>query len=131
VRALRRYWGWALLVLAIGAVVNNWFGPPAVMLLSGLCLFYFTFQAPMWCAVTNRDGTRCRENANGFLMGCHRRQHKWQKFKLTFVSKYWRDFGSMLRRDPLEGIKAITTLLGFAGGLITLAVALAKSSISA
>jgi hypothetical protein len=75
-RVLRLYWGWAVLAPVIGAVVNGWLGPPAVLFLSSLCLFYFLFQAPTWCMVKNRDGTLCRHNAKGIFLGCHLRQHK-------------------------------------------------------
>jgi len=130
VRALRRYWGYAVLVLVIAAIANNWLGPPALMILSGLCILYFMFQAPTWCAVTNRDGTHCRENANGLFLGCWRRQHKWQKLKLTFINDYWRNFGSLLKKEPMEGLKTITTLLGLLGGVITLTVAMIKSGVT-
>jgi hypothetical protein len=45
-----------LLFVTIVAVVNNWFGPPALMLLSTAATFYFLFQVPNWCCTINRDG---------------------------------------------------------------------------
>jgi hypothetical protein len=127
--ALKRYWGYGLLFVTIAAVVNNWFGPPALMLMSGAVSLYFLFQVPNWCGAVNRNGTFCRDNASGLVIGCHRRQHKWQKIKLTFVSAYWRRFGAQLKSEPIEGMKTITALLGLAGGIITLSVALVKNTV--
>jgi hypothetical protein len=50
--ALKRYWGYGLLFVTIAAVVNNWFGPPALMLMSGAVSLYFLFQVPNWLPST-------------------------------------------------------------------------------
>ncbi len=128
---IRRYWGFALLAVVIFAVVNNTLGPAPLILLSSLVTFYFLFQVPNWCSVINRNGTLCRENSHGLLMGCHRRQHKWQKIKLAFIGHYWRKLGKEIKAEPLEGVKTATVILGLLGGLVTLAVALVKTSIGA
>jgi hypothetical protein len=127
---LKRYWGFGVLFVAVAAVINNWFGPPAVMLISAAATAYFLFQVPNWCGSVNRNGTYCRDNASGLLMGCHRRQHKWQKLKMTFVSKHWRRFASQLRSEPIEGLKTITAILGLLGGIITLSVAVVKNVVA-
>lgn len=123
---LRRYWGFAVLALAIGAVVNNWLGPPILIFFSTAATYYFLFQVPNWCGALNRNETFCRENSSGLMLGCYRRQHKWQKIKLAFMGAYWQRLASELRTQPLEGVKTVTALLGFAGGLITLLVGLVK-----
>jgi hypothetical protein len=40
---------------------------------------FFLLAAPVWCGAVNRDGTSCRNNSAGLLIGCHLRQHRWQK----------------------------------------------------
>jgi hypothetical protein len=42
-------------------------------------LAYMMFVAPAWCGATTRSGEPCRKNAQGVLLGCSYRQHKWQK----------------------------------------------------
>jgi hypothetical protein len=42
---------------------------------------------------------------------------------------YWRSFGAQLKKEPIEGMKTITALLGLAGGIITLSVALVKNAV--
>ena len=98
----------------------------ALIALSTAATAYFLFQVPNWCGAVNRNGTLCRDNSSGLLIGCYRRQHKWQKIKPTFVSQYWRRLGGELKSQPLEGVKTVTALLGLFGGLITLCVALVK-----
>jgi hypothetical protein len=49
------------------------------IILAAAAFGYFVFWVPVWCGAANRqDGTFCRGNSHGLMMGCHRRQHKWQ-----------------------------------------------------
>jgi hypothetical protein len=44
------------------------------------------FLAPVWCGAFTRKNEFCRNNSWGLLLGCHLREHRWQKFKMIFVS---------------------------------------------
>jgi len=93
---LRRYWGFLALAfalagwlsLALGKVTTAIVG--LLLLVSVGALGYFLFQAPLWCGAITREGALCRNNSSGLLIGCHLREHKWQKLKMTFVPKAWR-----------------------------------------
>lgn len=81
-KAFRAYWGY----LAIAALAVSWGrgAAPAVIVVLSLAVFaYAGFQAPALCGAVNRNGTYCRENASGLLMGCHRRHHRLQKVKMV------------------------------------------------
>lgn len=88
---------WGYLLLA--AVIYLWFlpsvGPGVIAALSGFVVLYSLFQAPMWCCAETRGGDLCRNNAYGILLGCHLRQHKWQKVKMAVRQQYW---GRLCRR---------------------------------
>ncbi|MFI0718428.1 hypothetical protein [Streptomyces sp. NPDC021224] len=84
VKAFRAYWGY----LAIAALIVSWGrgAAPAVIVVLSLAVFVFAgFQAPALCGAVNRNGTYCRENASGLLMGCHRRHHRLQKLKMIVL----------------------------------------------
>ncbi|MEU0211489.1 hypothetical protein ABZ235_34675 [Streptomyces canus] len=53
----------------------------------------------------------CRNNASGLLLGCHIRQHRWQKLKMIFLRRQLREFCSGLFSD---GKATIVTLSGMA-----------------
>ncbi|MDT0486130.1 hypothetical protein [Streptomyces doebereineriae] len=53
----------------------------------------------------------CRNNASGLLLGCHIRQHRWQKLKMLFLRRQLREFCSGLFSD---GKATIVTLSGMA-----------------
>jgi hypothetical protein len=121
---LERYWGLVTLVVLI---VAWWVGGVQPALLVGLSLitaFYFFFRAPAWCGAVTRDGTLCRRNAKGVLLGCSFRQHKWQKLKMTFVPHGWRTINRGLWATPREGVNTIAGLGSFASAVVA-AIALA------
>jgi uncharacterized protein YjeT (DUF2065 family) len=78
---------------------------------------FFLFQAPVWCCAVNRDGTLCRNNSSGLLLGCSKRQHKWQKLKMTLVPHAWRQMNRGLWVAPRE----VLTTLGAVMGIISAA----------
>ncbi len=43
-------------------------------------------------------------------MGCYLRQHKWQKLKMVFVPKAWRELNRGLWATPKEGINTLVGL---------------------
>src|SRR5450759_5014924 len=54
------------------------------------CSLYFMFSVPAWCSAMTRQNMLCRNNAYGLLMGCHLREHRWQKLKMAIVPRAWR-----------------------------------------
>jgi hypothetical protein len=51
---------------------------PGTLLGSTALLGFFLFLMPRHCGAIRSNGTRCTNNALGFLGGCHFLQHKWQ-----------------------------------------------------
>ena len=113
---LRRYWGF----LALAATLACWVGlvlgrattaiAGLVLVLSVGAVVYFLFQAPLWCGAITRDGTLCRNNSSGLLIGCHLREHKWQKLRMAFIPKAWRELNRGLWATPREGVNTLAGL---------------------
>lgn len=80
---IREVLGWVVFAILIAGWLTFGFGPVALMVLSGVSAFYFFFNVPVWCGAEGRSSS-CRNNSYGALMGCHLRQHKWQKLKMLF-----------------------------------------------
>jgi hypothetical protein len=122
-RFLRRYWGLAVLALLLLAWTKD-VGPAALLVLSGVVTFWGAFQAPAWCGAANRSGAFCRNNSHGLLLGCHLREHKWQKFQMIFYSRRWREFTRGLWATPraklatVSGVASIVSLLAIPVTLI-------------
>ncbi|SRR6266567_103792 len=112
---LRRYWGFLALGLAILGWVTGTIVPAVILTASVLALGYFLFQAPLWCGAVTRDNRLCRNNCSGLLIGCHLREHKWQKLKMLIIPKLWRDLNRGLWTSPRESV----TTLGGLGSLIS------------
>lgn len=93
-----------------------------VLVLSVGAVVYFLFQAPLWCGAVTRDGTLCRNNSSGVLIGCHLREHKFQKLKMAFVPKAWRELNHGLWATPRDGV---TTLSGLGSVVSALAAVVA------
>lgn len=120
-RLLGSLWGYLLLA----AVIWLWFlpsiGPGVIAVLSGFVVLYSLFQAPMWCCAENRDGGLCRNNAYGILLGCHVRQHKWQKFKMAGRQQYWGRLG----RRVFSGVGGQAATFSAFAGMLSACVATA------
>jgi hypothetical protein len=72
-----------------------------LFVLSGAVTLWALFVAPAWCGAAIRQrGQFCRNNSWGLLLGCHLRQHKWQKLKLIFVTRRWQQFTRGLWSGP-------------------------------
>lgn len=84
-RLLTRYWGYLALALAIAGFFTHSLGYMVILILSLASLGYFLLAAPVWCCAITRTGELCRDNSRGLLLGCHRRQHRWQRVKQTFT----------------------------------------------
>jgi hypothetical protein len=109
-RLLERYWGFLALLAALACWVGLILGKVStaivalVLVLSVGAVIYFLFQAPLWCGAVTRDGTLCRNNSSGVLTGCHLREHKFQKLKMAFVPKAWRELNRGLWATPRDGV---------------------------
>ena len=55
-------------------------GAPTAVALFWMALVFFLLIIPRSCRAIKFDGTRCGNNANGLLGGCHLVNHKWQNF---------------------------------------------------
>jgi hypothetical protein len=107
--------------LLIAAWVNKATGPATVATLSALVLVWCFFQAPVTCGAPVRgreDG--CRNNATGLLMGCHIRQHRWQKLKMLIVRRRVREFFSGLFSDGKAVLVTLAAVGSFLSGLVAL-----------
>jgi hypothetical protein len=110
--------------MALAALVLAWASPEiglgATMLLSAAVIFYFLFQAPVWCGAVTRDGMLCRRNSSGLLMGCSLRQHKWQRARMAIVPHAWRRLNDGLWDDPKTSLATMATMVGIASGVVSL-----------
>lgn len=125
-KILRRYWGYIALALAIAGWVTHAVGYAAIAIVSFMALVYFLFQAPLTCGAENRDGTHCRENSHGILVGCWRRQHKWQKVRDIFASRRWRDVYHELMGSPKDKLGTVSALISVLSLFIGLPLAFLK-----
>jgi hypothetical protein len=121
-KGFSRYWGYLAFVLLITAWWTRAIGPAALIVLSLLVTAFFLFQAPVWCCAVNRDGTLCRNNSSGLLLGCSKRQHKLQKLKMTFVPHAWRQMNRGLWASPREGLTTLGAIIGLLSTLVATAV---------
>ncbi len=117
---LLRYWGYLALVLALAGWFAHLFTAVIILVLSVAALLYVLLEAPVWCGAIIRGGKMCRNNSSGILLGCHLRQHKWQKLKMTFIPHEWRVINHGLWAAPRE---VITTLSGMAAVVSAMAAA--------
>ena len=108
-KLLTRYWGYLALVIAILGFFAHSLGLAVILALSLAALGYFLLWAPVWCCAVTRTGQLCRDNSHGLLMGCHRRQHKWQRLRQAFTPS-----GG---RAVLSAGKSASGLLVLIGGL--------------
>jgi hypothetical protein len=125
---LTRYWGYLLFVLVIALWLSQSVGPFALAALGGIVTLYFLFQAPVWCGVDIRkQGETCRNNASGILMGCHLRQHKWQKLKMAFVPTLWSRLNQGLWNNPKTGLTTLATIVSILTTLINCGIGIVKA----
>ncbi len=84
-RLLTRYWGYIALAVAVLGFVFHGLSWAVILALSLAASGYFLVAAPVSCCAVTRTGELCRDNSRGLLLGCHRRQHRWQRLKQTFT----------------------------------------------
>jgi hypothetical protein len=110
---LWQWWGLGVLVLLITAWWTMNVGPVVLLVLSVLVTSWALFQAPVWCGADNREeGTFCRKNSSGLLVGCTLRQHKWQKFKALFVQRRWQQFTNGLWENNAARLATVSGMIG-------------------
>jgi hypothetical protein len=118
---LGQWWGVIVAALLVAAWINKAAGPAIVATLSALVVIWCFFQAPVTCGAPVRgreDG--CRNNATGLLLGCHIRQHRWQKLKMLFLRRQVRAFCSGLFSDAKATLVTLAAIGSFLSGLATL-----------
>ncbi|MDT6985886.1 hypothetical protein ACFSUJ_10995 [Streptomyces lusitanus] len=116
---LGQWWGILAGALLIAAWINEAAGPVVIAVLSAAVLLWSFFQAPVTCGAPVRgrnDG--CRNNATGLLMGCHIRQHRWQKLKMLILRRQFRAFCSGLFSDGKATLVTLAAIGSFLSGLV-------------
>ncbi|MFF5027593.1 hypothetical protein ACFY2J_25765 [Streptomyces collinus] len=118
---LGQWWGVLAGALLIAAWINRAAGPAVIATLSAAVFLWSFFQAPVTCGAPVRgrnDG--CRNNATGLLMGCHIRQHRWQKLRMLILRRQVRDFCSGLFSDGKATLVTLAAIGSFLSGLVAL-----------
>ncbi|WP_406636251.1 hypothetical protein [Amycolatopsis sp. WGS_07] len=109
--------------LAFIAVIALWaipaIGPGVIAVLSAFVVLYGLFQAPTWCCAPTRKNEFCRNNANGILLGCHLRQHKWQKLKMAFKEQA----PAKALRRMLSNVNGVAASLSAVAGTVSASAA--------
>ena len=108
--------------LAVPILVWIWTEPvqPSVRaVIATIYAAFFLLAAPVWCGAVNRDGTSCRNNSTGLLIGCHLRQHRWQKLNSMARLGRARQMMSRLFRDPHTAV----AIVGAAAAVLSAAAA--------
>jgi hypothetical protein len=105
--------------------VTHTFGYAVIVIFSAGAFVYFLIQAPVWCGAITRQGQMGRNNSTGILMGCRYREHKWQKIKMTFVPKAWRQLNRGLwagQKEILATVGSLTSVVALLIGLVPLLI---------
>ena len=110
-----RYWGYVLLLAIPFLWSAQWAGPGIIAIWSAFAVLYFLFQAPTWCCADTRKNEFCRNNARGVLLGCHLRQHKWQKLKMAFREQA----AAKTFRRMLSGVSGVAASLSAVAGTVS------------
>ncbi|WP_125514449.1 hypothetical protein [Streptomyces sp. WAC 01529] len=120
-RGMWTYWGY----IAAAALIVAWSSGAATAVLVVLSLAvvsYAAFQLPVWCGAVNRNGTYCRRNASGILMGCGLRQHRWQKIKLMVLRSKAGDISRAVFPTAKEKFGAFIAVGGLASAVAAVIV---------
>lgn len=107
-KKLGRYWGYILLLFIFGGWITKDVGPSVLAVASIAATIYFLFQAPVWCCARNRNGLYCRNNSSGLLVGCYKRQHKWQTMQLLLHIPQWREMFRGMWRNPVQRVATMS-----------------------
>ena len=120
--SLWRYWGYGVLAVLLLSLGSNAFGPGIYAVLVGLLILFVLFQAPVYCGAINRKRGGavefCRNNSTGLVMGCHLRQHRWQKFGHDWWSLGWRRSPRAVWTGASAKLATVSGLVGTVTGII-------------
>jgi len=127
-RGLRKYWGY-LLFFALITTAWTWQLGPAVLVVGwSVVTAYFLFQAPVFCGAETRTGQLCRNNSSGIMMGCNQfRQHKWQKLKLAFIPRRWRELNRGLWVSGTKILATLGAIVAIVSGVVSTTLAVVKA----
>jgi len=126
-RGLRKYWGYLLFVALITTAWTWKLGPAVLIVGWTLVTAYFLFQAPVYCGAETRTGQLCRNNSSGILMGCSYRQHKWQKLKLAFVPRRWRELNKGLWVSGSKILATLGAIVAIVSGIVSTTLAVVNA----
>ncbi|MBQ0895671.1 hypothetical protein KBX37_21670 [Micromonospora sp. U56] len=119
---LWRFWGYGVLAVLLLSLGSNAVGPGVYAALVGLLLFFVLFQAPVYCGAINRRRAGvvefCRNNSAGLILGCHLRQHKWQKFGRDWWSLGWREKSKGIWTGAQAKLATLSFVIGTVTGVI-------------
>ncbi|MER7439997.1 hypothetical protein [Micromonospora avicenniae] len=119
---LWRYWGYGVLAVLLLSLAGSGFGPGIYAVLVGLLILFVLIQAPVYCGAINRKrggGVKfCRNNSSGLVLGCHLRQHKWQKFGRDRWSLGWREKTKGIWTGASAKLANVSGLVGTVTGII-------------
>jgi hypothetical protein len=118
-RLVTRNWAYLALAVAITGFFLHSLGYAVILILALASLGYFLVAAPVWCCAVTRKGELSRDNSRGLLLGCHRRQHRWQRLKQTFTPTGGR--AVLAAGKSASGFQCLVG--GVAGGVTTLIAA--------
>jgi hypothetical protein len=119
-RGVARWWGLIFVVALVAAWRSEAATATALLTLSGLVTVWALFLAPVWCGASIRQrGEFCRNNSWGLLLGCHLRQHKWQKLKMIFVSRRWQQFTRGMWSSPSAILATVSGVAGILSAVAT------------
>ena|SRR5437879_3848432 len=118
-RIIWRYWGYLLLVV-LAVAWNTKAGPGVLLAISLGEILYFLFWAPAWCGAVTRSGLPCRNNSTGLLLGCHLREHKYQRLKGVVFGHAWRRMTDGLFATPSATIATLGVLAGIASAVASI-----------
>jgi hypothetical protein len=109
---------------ALAAVIIGWLTHTmtflVILIISVAALGYFPLQTPVRCGAITRGDELYRNNSHGLLLGCHLRQHKWQKIRMVFAVKGLKIINRGLWTSPKE-------ILATLGGVISIGTFLASA----
>ena len=112
-KGLARQGGLVLVILLLISMSIGGIDPAILIGLSVALILWSLFMAPAWCgAAIRRRGEFCRNNSWGLLLGCHLREHRFQKFKLVFVQHRWSQFTRGLFSSPSAVLATVSAVFG-------------------
>jgi len=120
---LAKWWGALAGALLIAAWINRTAGPAVVIILSCAVAVWCLLQAPVTCGapIRVRGGIdTCRNNASGLLLGCHIRQHRFQKLKMLIVRRQVREFCTGLFSDAKSALVTLVAISTIISALVAL-----------